>query len=100
MLESMWDDDREYNDDYATCERTYVTLCVYHESQPSASVTEALGLVPDRTIDAHMSAQGFPKPTFRRSATERCSQSPLDFSAGPWPFTRSRTGVAGADPLG
>ena len=36
-------------DDYPTCEETYVTLRVYHDSADPASVSAALNLVPSDT---------------------------------------------------
>ncbi len=39
-------DDTAYIDDYSTCERTWVTLCVYAENDP-AEVSERLGIALD-----------------------------------------------------
>jgi Domain of unknown function (DUF4279) len=35
-----------YNDDYATCEQTYVTLCLYHDDLGPEVVSQDLGLQP------------------------------------------------------
>ncbi|MBU2707196.1 DUF4279 domain-containing protein [Zooshikella marina] len=39
----------EYNDDYGTCEETYVTLLVYPGEIPFSEISFILGLTPTRT---------------------------------------------------
>jgi hypothetical protein len=48
MLWRMVYVDRDYEDDYPTCELTYVALNCFHKSQPAEDVTAALDLTPTR----------------------------------------------------
>ncbi len=45
------EDDIEYQDEYSSCERTYVTLSFYHEKRQSDEVTKVLIINPTRTTE-------------------------------------------------
>ena len=40
----------EYEDDYGTCDETYSTLRIYHDSLPPTDVTGRLGVEPDEML--------------------------------------------------
>ena len=45
----MSGDQNDYTDDYATCARTYATLCIYREDLDPMAVSQELGIQPTRT---------------------------------------------------